>query len=166
MGRREGVQSSYSTFSPTYPIEHLLYFSQYKAGYSQPLHANTGIHCENPSKIIVEGAESWISNRSGYPQLHLDCRGKIAAGVLPTATRKLPGTRHAGCGCYGNGIFYCILGVKERVLFHLAQIELTKASFRFVFRSKGNYSPNEMRLDCQMLWLILYPFSPFFDSST
>ncbi|GBN72772.1 hypothetical protein AVEN_204597-1 [Araneus ventricosus] len=109
MGRREGVQSSYSTFSHTYPIEHLLYFSHYKPGCSRPLHANTGIHSENPFKIKVEGAESWISNRSGYPPLHLDCRGKIAAGVLPTATRKTTGTRHAACGCSGNVIFYCIL---------------------------------------------------------
>ncbi|GBN13210.1 hypothetical protein AVEN_274116-1 [Araneus ventricosus] len=41
-------------------------------------------------------------------------------------------TRHHGGGRYGNGIFHCILGVKERALFRLAQIELTGVSFRFV----------------------------------
>ncbi|GBM12883.1 hypothetical protein AVEN_114963-1 [Araneus ventricosus] len=53
-----------------------------------------------------------------------------------TATRKTLDSRHACGGCYGNGIFRCILGVKERALFHLGQIEPTEISFRFVPRSK------------------------------
>ncbi|GBN48222.1 hypothetical protein AVEN_174848-1 [Araneus ventricosus] len=28
-------------------------------------------------------------------------------------------TRHADGGRYGNGVFHCILGVKERTLFHV-----------------------------------------------
>ncbi|GBN80080.1 hypothetical protein AVEN_176091-1 [Araneus ventricosus] len=58
-----------------------------------------------------------------------------------TASRKTLDTRHACDGRYGNGIFHSILGVKERALFHLAQIEPTEVSFRFVLRSKTNSSP-------------------------
>ncbi|GBO12496.1 hypothetical protein AVEN_122963-1 [Araneus ventricosus] len=61
--------------------------------------------------------------------------GPIPA-YCPTATRKTPGTRHAGGGRYGNGIFHCILGVKERAVFHLTQKEPSKVSFRFLLWSK------------------------------
>ncbi|GBM77859.1 hypothetical protein AVEN_24611-1 [Araneus ventricosus] len=47
-----------------------------------------------------------------------------------TDTRKTLDIRHACGGRYGNGIFHCILGVKERALFHLAQIEPTEVSIR------------------------------------
>ncbi|GBM01823.1 hypothetical protein AVEN_205481-1 [Araneus ventricosus] len=63
-----------------------------------------------------------------------------------TATRKTLDTRHACGGRHGNGIFHCILGVKESALFHLEQIEPTEVSFRFVLRSKTNSSPNECAL--------------------
>ncbi|GBM74878.1 hypothetical protein AVEN_212320-1 [Araneus ventricosus] len=59
-----------------------------------------------------------------------------------TATRKPTDTRQAFSGRYGNEIFHCILWVKERALFHLAQIEPAKISFRFVLCSKTNSSPN------------------------
>ncbi|GBM97370.1 hypothetical protein AVEN_161996-1 [Araneus ventricosus] len=67
-------------------------------------------------------------------------------------------TRHAGCGRYGNGIFHCILGAKKMASFRLAQIESVEVSFRFVLRSKTNSSHNDVRLVCQMLRFILYPF--------
>ncbi|GBM25301.1 hypothetical protein AVEN_45928-1 [Araneus ventricosus] len=75
----------------------------------------------------------------------------------PTATRKTPDTEHDG-GRYGNGILHYILGIKERPLFHLTQIEPAEVLFRFVLGSKTNSSPKEVRLVCQMLRLILYPF--------
>ncbi|GBM56944.1 hypothetical protein AVEN_82435-1 [Araneus ventricosus] len=64
--------------------------------------------------------------------------------TLPTSYRheKTLDTRHACGDRYGNGIFHCILGVKERALFHLAQIEPAEVSFRFVLRSKTNSPPN------------------------
>ncbi|GBM68514.1 hypothetical protein AVEN_158088-1 [Araneus ventricosus] len=52
-------------------------------------------------------------------------------------------------------------GVKERAVFHLAQTEPAEVSFRFVLRSETDSSPNEVRLVCQMLQLILYPFPSF-----
>ncbi|GBN06340.1 hypothetical protein AVEN_61852-1 [Araneus ventricosus] len=55
----------------------------------------------------------------------LKMHGPIPA-YCPTASRKTPGTRYAGGGRYGNGIFHCILGVKERAVFHLTQKELSK----------------------------------------
>ncbi|GBO25641.1 hypothetical protein AVEN_4601-1 [Araneus ventricosus] len=79
----------------------------------------------------------------------------------PIITRKTPDTRHADGGRYGNGIFHCILGVKEKALFDLTQIEWAEVSFRFVLQSKTNSSPNEVRLVCQTLRLILYPFPSF-----
>ncbi|GBL88077.1 hypothetical protein AVEN_133728-1 [Araneus ventricosus] len=75
--------------------------------------------------------------------------------ILSYRYEKNPRHQHAGGGRYGNGISHCILGVKERVLFHLAQIEPAEVSFRFVLRSKTNSSPNELRLVCQMLRSIL-----------
>ncbi|GBN54896.1 hypothetical protein AVEN_250944-1 [Araneus ventricosus] len=73
--------------------------------------------------------------------------------------RKTPDSRHVDGGRYGNWIFHCILGVKERALFHLAQTEPAEVSFRSVLRSKTNSSPNGVRLVRQMLRLILYPFN-------
>ncbi|GBO24032.1 hypothetical protein AVEN_236201-1 [Araneus ventricosus] len=59
----------------------------------------------------------------------------------PTATRKTSDTRPADGSRYGNGIFHCILGVKERALFHLVQTEPAEVSFRFVLWWKTNSSP-------------------------
>ncbi|GBL92151.1 hypothetical protein AVEN_91499-1 [Araneus ventricosus] len=62
----------------------------------------------------------------------------------PTATRKTPVTRLAGDSRYRNGIFHFILEVKERGLFHLAQMEPAEVSFRVLLRSKTISSPNEV----------------------
>ncbi|GBM54538.1 hypothetical protein AVEN_8557-1 [Araneus ventricosus] len=78
--------------------------------------------------------------------LRLDSIGKTAVYenfVLSYRQEKNPDTRHAGGGRYGNGIFHCILGVKEKAFFHLAQMQPAKVSFRFVLLSKSNSSPNE-----------------------
>ncbi|GBM66619.1 hypothetical protein AVEN_109026-1 [Araneus ventricosus] len=69
---------------------------------------------------------------------------KLDSAYCPTATRKPPDTGHADGSRYGNGIFHCSLGVKERDLFHLAKVEPAEVSFRLVLRSKTNSSPNEV----------------------
>ncbi|GBN91266.1 hypothetical protein AVEN_169005-1 [Araneus ventricosus] len=46
-----------------------------------------------------------------------------------TPREKNADSRHAGGGRYGNGIFHRILGVKERALFHLAEIDPALNSF-------------------------------------
>ncbi|GBN80430.1 hypothetical protein AVEN_6010-1 [Araneus ventricosus] len=52
--------------------------------------------------------------------------------ILSYCKEKNPDTRHAGGGHYGNGIFHCVLRVKEMALFHLAQIEPKEDSLCFV----------------------------------
>ncbi|GBN96004.1 hypothetical protein AVEN_81154-1 [Araneus ventricosus] len=92
MGRKKGVQSSYSTFSHTYSVERLLSVSPYKAGYSRLLRAKQVVIARNCSELEWCGAESGISNKPGYPPLHLDGRGKIAEGVWTWGRHALWGT--------------------------------------------------------------------------
>ncbi|GBN79541.1 hypothetical protein AVEN_99277-1 [Araneus ventricosus] len=49
-----------------------------QAGNSRPLNAKTGIQSKKLTRLSVE---AWISSRSRYPSLHLDCRAIKAEGV-------------------------------------------------------------------------------------
>ncbi|GBM86851.1 hypothetical protein AVEN_163021-1 [Araneus ventricosus] len=49
-----------------------------QAGNSRPLNAKTGIQSRKLTRLSVE---AWISSRSRYPSLHLDCRAIKAEGV-------------------------------------------------------------------------------------
>ncbi|GBM16730.1 hypothetical protein AVEN_171455-1 [Araneus ventricosus] len=69
---------------------------------------------------------------------------KARLRLLSHRHEKNPSTGHADGSRYGNGIFHCILGMKERALLHLAHIEPAEVSFRLVLRSKTNSSPNEV----------------------
>ncbi|GBN69026.1 hypothetical protein AVEN_94492-1 [Araneus ventricosus] len=50
--------------------------------------------------------------------------------------RKTLDTRHAYGGSHGNGIFHCILGLKERALFHLAEMNRRKSRFALYYGRK------------------------------